>query len=340
MFTEKRTELPKHQEWDHAIELEPGAQLRTGPIYQMSLPEQKAIKEYIEENLKRGFIRPSKSQFGSPVLFVPKKDGKLRLCVDYRQLNKVTIKNKYLIPLISELQDKICGAIWFTKLDQVEGYTAVCIKIGDEWKTAFRTAYGQYEYLILPFGLTNAPATFQQLNNEALADMIDQCVLVYLDNIIIYTKGSRSEHFEKVKEVLRHLKKKGLLLKTSKCEFAKEQVTFLGAVITRERIRMDPDKIRAILEWPIPRRVRDIQAFLGLTNYYQRFVKKYSDLSTPLTDMTRKNQEFHWQKPEEEAFKGIKRNFKEDKILATANPEKPYNLETDVSNRALGVHLS
>ena len=185
-------------------------------------------------------------------MFAKKKDRTLRFCVDYRQLNNITIKNRYTLPLIQELQDRLRGAQWFTKLDVRDAYHMVRMKKGEEWKTAFRMRYGHYEYTVMPFGLTNAPATFQALINDTLREHLDDFVVVYLDDILIYTKGTLAEHQKQVRKVLRKLQEKGMRLKRQKCEFHRKELEFLGIIVSGHEFKMDPTKIKAIREWPHP----------------------------------------------------------------------------------------
>jgi len=196
--------LPKHQPWDHEIPLETGKKPTYGPIYSLSEKELAVLRDYLKDNLEKGFIRPSTSPAGYPILFVPKKDGSLRLCVDYRQLNGITIKNRYALPLISELHDRIRGAKWFTSLDLRGAYNLVRMKEGEEWKTAFRTRYGHFEYTVMPFGLTNAPTTFQALVNDVLREYLDQFTVAYLDDILIYSETEK-QHVQHVSKVLKKL---------------------------------------------------------------------------------------------------------------------------------------
>ena len=203
--------LPKHQTWDHEIRLEPGKQPTFGPIYPLSEKELAELQKYLDKNLKKGFIRKSQSSAGYPILFIPKKDGSLRLCVDYRKLNDITVKNRYPLPNISELQDRLSGAQWFTKLDLRGAYNLIRMKPGEEWKTAFRTRYGHYEYTVMPFGLTNAPATCQEVINDALREYLDIFVIAYLDDILIYSK-TLSEHEYHVKTILTCLEQRNLRL--------------------------------------------------------------------------------------------------------------------------------
>ena len=202
---------------------------------------------------------------------MPKSDNFLRLCVDYRALNKVTVKNRHPLPLINETLDRLTGAKIFTKLDLRDAYHRIRIKRGDEWKTAFRTRYGHWEYTVMPFGLTNAPATFQAYINEALKGLLDVTCVPYMDDICIYS-DSVEEHAEHVREVLTRLRKAGLYVKLSKCEFDKQEIAFLGYVIGVHGVRMDDAKVKAITDWPVPQNFRDIQVFIRFANFYRRFI--------------------------------------------------------------------
>jgi hypothetical protein len=330
--------LPKHKPWDHEIKLEPGKHPGFQPIRPLSEKELAVLRDYLEENLKKGYIRPSKSPAGYPILFAPKKDGKLRLCVDYRQLNDITIKNRYPLPVISELQMRIKGAKVFTKIDIREAYHRIRMKEGEEWKTAFRTRYGHYEYLVMPFGLTNAPATMQELVNDTLREYLDKFCVAYLDDILIYS-NNKEEHVGHVKKVLRALQEKELLIKPEKCEWHVEKTEFLGHMISTEGLTMTEEKIKAILEWPVPRSVKEVQAFNGLTNYYRKYVKDYSKINTPLTDLTRGDKKnFQWTNEAQKAFDTLKDYFRTGgPILGTFDPELENVIETDASDRAIGA---
>src|SRR5271154_7105841 len=333
------TTLPKHQPWDHEIPLQPGTSPSYGPIYSLSERELEALREYLDEHLKKGYIRPSTSPAGYPILFIPKKDGSLRLCVDYRHLNAITIKNRYALPLISELQDRIRGSRVFTTLDLRGAYNLVRMKQGEEWKTAFRTRYGHYEYLVMPFGLTNAPASFQALINQVLREYLDEFVVAYLDDILIYSPNPQ-EHTQHVRKVLRKLKAANLFLKPEKCEFSQKRVKYLGSILSEKGISMDPDKVKAILEWPTPENVTEVQSFLGFANFYRRFIEGYSKVATALTELTKKDRKFHWGETCHTAFHLLKRRFTTAPILATFDPEKHIVLETDASDFAIGMCIS
>lgn len=331
--------LPKHQAWDHEIPIQEGKSTTFGKVYPMNEQQLKALKEYLDENLKKKFIRESKSPAGYPLFFVPKKGGKLRPVIDYRQLNEVTVKNRYPLPLIGEMMDRTRGAYWFTKMDLRGAYNLVRMKEGEEWKTAFRTKYGLYEYLVMPFGLTNAPATFQAFINNVLRDYLDDFVVVYLDDILIFSK-TLEEHRKHVHAVLEKLEKADLRVSPDKSAFHKQEVEFLGFVIRPNEIRMDPAKITSIKEWPTPKNVKDIQSFLGFGNFYRRFIQGYSAIVNALTKLTRKDIPFAWRQEQQRAFDTLKERFTTAPILVTFDPERPITVETDASDYAIGACLS
>lgn len=340
VFSKKNADkLPPHRPVDCKIVLEKDATLHYGPIYSLSEQESQVLKEYIDDMLKKGFIRPSESPAGYPVLFRKKKDGSLRPCIDYKKLNEVTIRNSYPLPLISDIIERVRGAKYFTKLDLRSAYNLVRIREGDEYKTAFRTKYGHYEYLVMPFGLKNAPATFQSFINSVLRPFLDDFVILYLDDILIFSKDLDSHH-EHVRQVLKKLLENNLFAKLEKCEFDKSSVEFLGHVISGIGISTDPKKIKSIEEWPTPTCTKDVQRFVGLCNYYRRFVKNFSIIARPLHNLTKKNKKFIWDEDCEKAFKILKEKLTTSPILLHPDPQKPFIVECDASNYAVGSILS
>jgi RNase H-like domain found in reverse transcriptase/Reverse transcriptase (RNA-dependent DNA polymerase)/Integrase zinc binding domain/Chromo (CHRromatin Organisation MOdifier) domain/Integrase core domain len=332
--------LPPHRPTDHAIDLEPGSKLPHGRIYNLSETELKALKAYIETNLAKGFITRSTSPAASPILFVKKKDGSLRLCVDYRELNKQTIKNRYPLPLISEMLDRISGARIFTKLDLRDAYNLIRIRKGDEYKTAFRTRYGQFEYRVMPFGLTNAPATFQAYMDECLGPYLDDFAICYLDDILIFSSDPE-QHEEHVKRVLSRLREYRLYCKATKCEFSVPEVRFLGFVVSANGVAMEPDRICTIEDWPTPESIKDIQILLGFANFYRRFIRKYAKITAPITDLLKgKADQWEWSREAEQAFQKLKRAFMEAPILQHFDPERPITLQTDASGFAIAGILN
>lgn len=348
LFRKKEGEkLPPHRPHvDHKIELVPDGKTSFGPLYNLSPAEMKELQEYIKENLGKGFIRSSTSPCAAPVLFVKKKDGSLRLCVDYRALNKVTIKNRYPLPLIGETLDQLKGAKHFTKLDLRGAYNLIRIAEGDEWKTAFRTRYGLFEYLVMPFGLTNAPATFQTYMNDTLREYLDRFCVVYLDDILIYSE-TLEEHHKHVRLVLQKLREAKLYLKTKKCEFNTQRTEFLGYVITPEGTDMDKSKVMAILDWPEPKTIKQLRGFLGLANYYRRFIKNYSKVAKPLTDCLRglgekhgKGMKLEMSDAAREAFENLKKAFTTGPVLTRYDPNLEVVIEVDSSDTCIGGVLS
>jgi hypothetical protein len=272
----------------------------------------------------------------SPFFFIKKKDGSLRPVQDYRKLNSGTIKNEYPLPLIPELIDKLKGAKVFSKMDLRSGYNNVRIKEGDEWKAAFKTNQGLFEPLVMFFGLTNSPATFQAMMNNLLRDLIDAGkVVVYMDDILVFT-ATLEEHRAIVKEVLKRLKESDLFLKPEKCKFEVDSVDFLGLIVSHNQLRMDPVKIAGIREWPTPRRVKEVQSFLGFGNFYRRFIKDFSKIAKPLFTLTKKDQKWDWTTEAQSAFETLKTAFTSSPVLIMPNPDKPYRVEVDASEYATG----
>ena len=331
--------LPPKREVDHKIELEPGNAPPTKAPYRMSPLELDELKKQLAELSAKGFIQPSKSPFGAPVLFVKKKDGSRRLCIDYRALNKFTIKNKYPLPRVAELLDRLNGAKFFSKIDLRSGYHQVRIAEGDVPKTAFRTRYGHFEFVVLPFGLTNAPATFMQLMQDVFRPYLDDFAVVFLDDILIYSRTER-EHMDQVKKVLLKLREHKLFAKASKSDFFKQSIDFLGYVITADGITMDSNKVKAIVEWPSPlKNITDVRSFLGLAGYYRRFVKGFSKLSSPLSELLKKEKAFDWTEREQKAFEVLKEAITSAPILISPDTTKNYVVTTDASGFATGAVL-
>jgi predicted aspartyl protease len=338
IFSKKASErFPLAKPWDHAIDLKPGTTPPFSKIYPMNLTEQKHLDEFLEENLQKGYIIPSKSPAGAPVFFVKKKDGSLRLCQDYRALNEITIKNRYPLPLIPSLIDKLQGMSIFTKLDIRWGYNNVRIKTGDRWKAAFRTHKGLFEPTVMFFGLTNSPGTFQEMMNDIFKDMPN--VIVYLDDILIFSKN-QNEHRKIVREVLKRLKDNDLFLKPEKCEFEKSSIEYLGLLISREGISMDPVKLEGVQAWPTPKSVKDVRTFLGFSNFYRRFIVHFARTAEPLNRLLKKDTKWLWTQEHQEAFEGLKAAFMTAPVLILPDPEKQFWLEADASNFAWGAVLS
>ncbi|XP_063942643.1 uncharacterized protein LOC135150309 [Daucus carota subsp. sativus] len=306
--------------------------------YRMAPVEMKELAKQLQELLEKGVIRPSVSPWGAPVLFVKKKDGSMRLCIDYRELNKLTIKNKYPLPRIDDLFDQLKGAEYFSKIDLRSGYHQLKIKSEDIPKTAFRTRYGHYEFLVMAFGLTNAPAAFMDLMNRVFKKYLDKFVIVFIDDILIYSKTAE-EHAEHLRTALEILRKEKLYAKFSKCEFWLQEVQFLGHIVSRDGIKVDPAKIEAIMNWERPKTPTEIRSFLGLAGYYRRFVQDFSRIATPLTKLTRKNEKFIWNEKCEESFQELKKRLVSAPVLSLPDDQGNFVIYSDASYKGLGCVL-
>ncbi|KAL0537123.1 hypothetical protein IC582_026093 [Cucumis melo] len=338
VFPEELPGLPPHREVEFAIELEPGTVPISRAPYRMAPAELKELKVQLQELLDKGFIRPSVSPWGAPVLFVKKKDGSMRLCIDYRELNKVTVKNRYPLPRIDDLFDQLQGATVFSKIDLRSGYHQLRIKDEDVPKTAFRSRYGHYEFIVMSFGLTNAPAVFMDLMNRVFREFLDTFVIVFIDDILIYSK-MEAEHEEHLRMVLQTLRDNKLYAKFSKCEFWLQQVSFLGHVVSKAGVSVDPAKIEAVTGWTRPSTVSEVRSFLGLAGYYRRFVENFSRIATPLTQLTRKGAPFVWSKACEDSFQTLKQKLVTAPVLTVPDGSGSFVIYSDASKKGLGCVL-
>ena len=301
----------------------------------MGSEELAELKKQLEEQLRKGFIRPSASPWGSPVLFVAKKDGTIRLCIDYRSLNEVTIKNKYPLPKIEDLFDQLNGAKVFSKIDLRSGYYQLKIRPQDIPKTAFVTRYGLYECTVMSFGLTNAPAYFMYLMNKVFMEYLDRFVVVFIDDILVFSKTEK-EHEQHLRMVLDKLREHQLYAKFSKCEFWLREVGFLGHVMTEEGLPVDPAKIAAVTEWQSPSNVKEVRSFLGLAGYYRKFVEGFSSIARPMTQLLKKDKKFEWTPKCEESFQELKKRLTTAPVLATPDIHKEFVIYCDASRAGLG----
>lgn len=331
--------LPPQRSWDHKIDIMPGKE----PPYQKTRPmspdELKVVRKWLDDNLEKGFVRESRARCAAPLLLAAKPGGGIRICQDYRGLNSVTIKNRYPLPLIRETLDAICRAKIYTKLDIIAAFNKIRIAEHDVWKTAFITRFGLFETLVMPFGLCNAPATFQHYINHALFDILDKFCTAYLDDVLIYSE-SKGAHRAQVREVVDRLAKAGLHIDINKCEFETTKTRYLGLIITPGGIEMDPEKVLAIRDWAVPPGLRDLQRFLGFANFYRRFIQNFSGICRPLNDLLRKETKWHWDEPQEKAFQELKRAFVSAPVLAMFDYNRKTVLETDASDWASGGVLS
>ncbi|GJX40880.1 putative reverse transcriptase domain-containing protein [Tanacetum coccineum] len=312
--------------------------LPTRAPYRLAPSEIKELSEQLQDLSDKGFIRPSSSPWGAPVLFVKKKDGSFRMCIDYRELNKLTVKNRYPLPRIDDLFDQLQGSSVYSKIDLRSGYHQLRVREEDIPKTAFRTRYGHYEFQVMPFGLTNAPAVFMDLMNRVCKPYLDKFVIVFIDDILIYSKN-KQEHEEHLKLILELLKKEELYAKFSKCEFWIPKVQFLGHVIDSKGIHVDPAKIESIKDWASPKSPTEIRQFLGLAGYYRRFIEGFSKITKPMTKLTQKKVKFVWGDKQEAAFQLLKQKLCSAPILALLEGSEDFIAYCDALKKGLGAVL-
>ncbi|PIL27957.1 hypothetical protein GSI_09901 [Ganoderma sinense ZZ0214-1] len=332
--------LPEHRSWDHVIELLEPYKPYAGKVYPMTLTEQEALDAFLEENLRTGRIKPSQSPWAASFFFVKKKDGKLRPVQDYRQLNAMTKKNKYPLPVPQQLIDQLKKAKYFTKMDVRWGYNNIRMKTEqDQERAAFITNRGLFEPTVMFFGLTNSPATFQKMMNDILKPLKDQGhVIVYLDDILIFTE-TLEEHHELTRKVLEILRQHHLTCKPEKCDFTQLEIEYLGHIISQGLVRMDPTKVEGVTTWPLPKTKKELQSFLGFANFYRRFIKDFSKIAHPLHALTG-NDPWNWGPDQTAAFEQIKHTITTAPVLAIPNDEDLFKVESDASDFAIGAVLS
>lgn len=329
--------LPPTRSCDHSITLKAGAEPPNLRPYRIPHYQKEAMEKIFAELIQSKEIQESDSPYSSPAVMVRKKDGSWRLCVDYRQLNAQTVKNKFPMPIIEDLLDELNGAKIFSKLDLRSGYHQIRMSTSDIPKTAFRTHLGHYEYQVMPFGLTNAPATFQFLMNQVLAPFLRKFVLVFFDDILIYSKNWE-DHKRHIEEVMTALRDNELVIKLKKCAFGLTSVSYLGHIISQEGVATDPQKVKKIANWPIPRNVTDLRKFLGMTGYYRRFIKGYGVVCRPLHD-TLKKEGFQWGEPQTIAFENLKRHMCTSPVLSLPDFSTEFVIEADACGNGIGAVL-
>ena len=348
LFEPKEAEkLPPHrgEGIDHKIELvrqgDKDPDVPWGPLYNMTAEELVVLRKTLTDLLDKGFIRVSHSSAAAPVLFVRKPGGGLRFCVDYRALNAISKKDRYPLPLIHETLNQIGRAKWFTKLDVSASFHKIRITKGQEWLTAFRTRYGLYEWMVTPFGLANAPSTFQKYINWALREYLDEFCSAYIDDVLIYTDGPQEEHQEHVRKVLQKLSDAGLYLDVNKCEFEQQETKYLGFIVRAGKgTCMDPGKVQAIKEWAPPTNARGVRSFLGFANFYRQFIREFSTIVRPLNQLTHKDTNFHWTNECQHSFDLLKEMFSSGPILMPFDHTRTTVVETDSSGYNTGGVLS
>ncbi|CAO1939527.1 unnamed protein product [Urochloa humidicola] len=330
--------LPPIRACDHSIPLVQGAK----PVYIRPYRYPPALKDEIEKQvqdlLDKGIIQHSNSPFSSPMLLVKKKDGSWRPCVDYRYLNALTIRGKFPIPIFDELVDELAGATWFSSLDLNSGFHQIRMKAGEEYKTAFQTHFGHFEFKVMSFGLCGAPGTFQGAMNSTLKPLLRKCVLVFFDDILVFSK-SFAEHIDHLRAVFQLLSADQWQVKLSKCSFAQRQIAYLGHIISAEGISTDNSKVVAITTWPTPSNVKELRSFLGMAGYYRKFVHHFAVIAKPLTSLLKKNTLFVWTHDHQVAFESLKSALSSAPVLATPDFSKPFCIETDASAQGVGAVL-
>ena len=331
--------LPPHRQYDHRIQLTGELPNYYSPLYKQTAEELQATKQYLLDNLDKGFIDHSYSPFASPVLFVAKPNGGLRFCVDYRKLNEFTRKDQYPLPLIDELLTRLTRAKVFTKLDIRQAFHRIRMNPESEELTTFRTRYGSYKCKVLPFGLTNGPATYQRYINDVLFDYLDDFCTAYLDDILIYSDDPL-EHEIHVKKVLDRLRAAGLQADIKKSEFGVTRTKYLGFIVTTQGIEVDPEKVAVLRSWKYPRTVKGIQSFLGFCNFYRRFIEEYSKRAKPLTSLTRNEVPFVFEDQCRSAFEDLRQALLSPKVLRHFDMDLKTMLETDASDGVISGILS
>ncbi|GKA97986.1 putative reverse transcriptase domain-containing protein [Tanacetum coccineum] len=341
IFPDDLSSLPLVREMEFRIDLIPDASPVVKSPYRLAPSEMLELSNQLKELQEKGFIRPSHSPWGAPVLFVKKKDGAMRMCIDYRELNKLTIKNRYPLPYIDDLFDQLQGVCCFSKIDLRLGYHQLRVREEDIPKTAFRTRYGHFEFTVMPFGLTNAPAIFMDLMNRVCKPYLDKFVIVFIDDILIYSK-SEEEHEVHLKTILDLLKKEKLYAKFSKCEFWLKEVQFLGHVVNRDGIHVDPSKVESVKNWKTPESSTKIRSFLGLAGYYRRFIENFSKIAKPLTCLTQKNKTYEWGWGDETKMKlshSKERSYWQCLVLALPDRPNDFVVYCDASKQDFGCVL-
>jgi hypothetical protein len=290
--------------------------------------------------LDKGLVIESLSPCAVPIVLSPKKGGEWRMCTDSRAINKITIRYRFPLPRMDDLMDCLSGSNYFSKIELKRGYHQIRMREGDEWKTTFKTNIGLYEWLVMPFGLTNAPNTFMRLMNEVLKEFIGKFVIVYLDDILVFSK-TKEEHIKHLNLVLKRLHDEKLLINLKKCFFMKEELIYLGFVISQEGLKMDPEKIKAITDWPSPRNIYEVRSFHGLASFYRKFIRNFSGICAPILDIVKKEKRpFKWTVAVEKGFKLLKEKITEKPVLALPDFRKLFSVKCDASGHAIGGVLS
>jgi hypothetical protein len=332
--------LPPIRSISHHIDLIPGVSLPNKEAYRLTPQENEEVKKQVQDLMDKGLIRESLSPCIVPTMLSPKKDGGWRMCTDSRDINKITIRYRFPLPRMDDLMDCLSGAKFFSKIDLKSGYHQIRMREGDEWKTTFKTNEGLYEWLVMPFGLTNAPSTFMRLMNEVLKYFIGKFVIVYLDDILIFSK-TEEEHLRHLTLVMRRLQQEKLLINLRKSSFMKKELVYLGFVISSNELKMDPEKVKAIKEWPSPKNIFEVRSFHGLASFYRKFIRNFSGISAPMMDTVKKRHKyFHWTEEAEKSFKLLKEKITEQPVLVLPDFSKTFQVRCDASGFMVGAVIS
>jgi len=330
--------LPPKRDIDHEIKIMDGNHPPKKKLYRLSQEEEKVLKKQLSELFDKGFIQHSKSPYGAPVLFVKKKGGDLRMCVDYRGLNLQTVKNSYPLPRIDDMFDRIYQGRIFSSFDLTSGYHQVRIKEGDEEKTAFMTRYGQYEYKVVPFGLCNAPATFQSLMHQIFHELLDDSLVIFLDDMLTYSKTPQ-EHMDHIRTIFEKVRENKLYFKPNKCKLGVLMLEWLGHIIYQGALGTEETKIQSVKNWPTPTKLRDIRGFLGICSYYRKYIQGFATLARPLHKLLKKNTPWKWTDVEQTTFDNLKRKLTEAPVLTLPDPNEHFTVQSDASDEAIGAVL-
>ena len=330
------SELPPSRPDDHRITLTPDAKLPPWrPLGHLSEYELLTLKEHLKKLMDKGFIQHSASPYGANIIFAKKNDGSLRLCIDYRRLNSITVKDRTPLPNIKEMQERLSSAKFFTKLDLRDGFHNIMLHPDDQHKTAFRTRYGHFEFKVLPFGLCNAPATFTRMMNRIFGDLYDTCIIAYVDDILIYSK-TEEDHLRHLDLVFQRLQENKLFLKLSKCAFGKSSVDFCGTTVSSQGVHIDNSKLEALFATPAPTNVKQLQSFLGICNWFRDFIPDFSIIAHCLTELTKKSTPWDWNYNHQTAILILLHKIANAPCLTYFNPELETHVYTDASLYGIG----
>jgi hypothetical protein len=332
--------LPPIRSISHHIDLIPGASLPNKAAYRLTPQENEEVKRQVQDLMDKGLVRESLSPCVVPTVLSPKKDGGWRMCTDSRAINKITIRYRFPLPRMDDLMDCLSGAKFFSKIDLKRGYHQIRMREGDEWKTTFKMNEGLYEWLVMSFGLTNTPSTFMRLMNEVLKDFIGKFVIVYLDDILIFSK-TEEEHLRHLTLVMRRLQQEKLLINLKKSSFMKKELIYLGFVISSNELKMDPEKVKEIRDWPSPKSIFEVRSFHGLASFYRKFIRNFSGICAPMMDTVKKrHKSFHWTEEAEKSFKLLKEKITGQPVLVLPDFSKTFQVRCDASGFAIGAVLS